>query len=64
MQLPIPDQQEVVHDSWFCQQVRDWLESAHVGNFYLAAEGKEKFAARRALKRSQLEVTSGSSESD
>lgn len=64
MQPPVPDQQEVVHDAWFYQQVRVGLESAHAGNLIPAAEVEAKFAARRALTRSQLEVTSGSSGSD
>jgi len=64
MQLPVPDPQEVVHASWFCQQVREVLASTHAENFYLAAAGKAKFAARLELTRSQLEVTSGSSGSD
>jgi hypothetical protein len=64
MQLPVPDQQEVVHDAWFCQQVRAGLESAHAENLHLAAEVEAKFAARRALTLSQLKVTTGSSGSD
>ncbi len=57
MQLSLPNLKDGDHDTWFCQQVRRGLESANTGNLIPAAEVEAKFAARRALALSQLEVT-------
>ena len=43
-------------DEWFRQQVQRGVDSANAGNLVPAADVEAKFAARRAVTRSKLEV--------
>jgi predicted transcriptional regulator len=52
----VQQQESSAHDAWFRRQVEIGLDSAKAGRLIPAQEVEDRFAARRAATRQQLEV--------